>query len=271
VEGDHLGDRRRPLDHRRQLVTDVDVLPVALLGAERLLRGVDRVDPLVVLVGVVRRLDRRVLPRLARLLALGEHPQDAVHAEDLAVLVDGDVAAHLDQRAAGELGVLDLARLLPVEAEHPIAGAQRAEPLPRAAGDEHVHAAEHALGLRLDLGGDRVAEHRRLDVPDHRAVADLRAPARRRAVVLLGVQRVVVTDTERPVAQRVRRGRRVQLAVPAGDVDPQKQAGLLDVFVNELVLQRLYELLLQILIDAEGLVDGAFGLARILTHGVPLG
>ncbi len=212
---------------------------------------VDRVDALVVGVGVVRRLDLGVLALLARLAALGQDAQDAVHAEDLAELVDGDIAADLDHRAAGELGLLHVDAVLAAEAEDAVARAQRSVPLPRAARHEHVHAAEHALGLRLDLVGDRVAEHRCLDVPDLGAVADLATPPGGRPVGLVGVQRVVVADAQRPVANRVLAGHRVQLAVPTGDVDVQQQPGLGDVFVGQLVLQGLLELLLELVVDLE--------------------
>ena len=65
VERDHLGDRGRAFDHWRQFVSNVDVVPVALLGTEWSLLFVDGVDPLVVGVGVVGRLDLGVLALLA--------------------------------------------------------------------------------------------------------------------------------------------------------------------------------------------------------------
>ena len=89
------------------------------------------------------------------------------------MVVDHDVAADLDHRAVGELGLLDLQALLAVEAEQPVAGEQRPVPLPRTTRDEHVDAAEYALGLSLDLVREGITQHRGLDVADEGAVADL--------------------------------------------------------------------------------------------------
>ena len=167
-------------------------------------------------------------------------------ADDLAPLVELDVAADLDDGAAGELRLLDLERLLPVVGEEPVAGVDGPVELGAAAGDEHVDAAEDAPGGRPDVGRHRVAEHRRADDLPHAARRYLRSPAGPGAVVLGGEQRVVVAHAPGEVADRVvGRGRDV-LHRLGGHVHADEQPRPLDVLILEDGSRVLLKLLLNV-------------------------
>src|SRR5690606_34615134 len=190
VEGDDFGNGEGTLDHGLQLVTHLDVLEIAGIRALRLFLGVDGVDLLVVFVSVGGGLEGRVLALAAGFAALGEHLDDTVDTDNFTALVDAHIAVGLDHRAVGKLGFLLFEGLQAAKAVDAVAGIEGAVPVPLAAGDKDVNAAEHALGGLFDLIGDAVAEHRGLDMADLGAVADLAAPAGVGAVVFVGIQRV---------------------------------------------------------------------------------
>ena len=127
-----------------------------------------------------------------------------------------------------------------------------------------MDASEHPLRLRFDLSRDRVAEHRRLDMTDLGAVADLRPPSCFEAVVGIGVQRIVVADAERPVPECVFGGDGIEFSLLGRHVDAEQQLGLDDVLIGQSVLQRLLELLLEFRVHLQRVV----GRAGIAAHEV---
>src|SRR5207245_5002464 len=70
-EGDDGGHRERPLDHRRERLADLHVLPVPRRDTADLLRGVGSADLLDLVRRVAIRLDLSVLLQLARGVAPG--------------------------------------------------------------------------------------------------------------------------------------------------------------------------------------------------------
>ena len=239
VKDDHVGRRQRPLGHGVQRVADVHVLPVAGLRPADLLRLVDGVDLRDVLVGVGRRLDRGVLPLLPGRLALGVDGQRPRDGDDLGPLIHLDAGVGDEERPLGELGLLLHHRLGATEAVQTVAGLNRAEPLPRAARDEDVDAAE---GRSLDPLLRRVAVERAVQGDGDHGRRDLAAPARRRAVVLGGEERIVVPVAAGEVAHGVGRGGGQELPRARRGPPADERLGPLDVVFLELVVGCLLEL-----------------------------
>jgi hypothetical protein len=155
--------------------------------SQHLLAGIDRIDRGNVLIGVGLRLDRGIFALLGRGLAFRQHAQDAVDGDYLAALVHLHVAAHGNDRAAGELALLYLAGLFAVEAVDRVAGPHRAIEVPRRARDEHVDSFEQALAQALDLVRDGIALHRCVDLRDHHARRDHPAPTRATSIVGIAI------------------------------------------------------------------------------------
>src|SRR3546814_13691023 len=102
MEADHVGDRQRPLGLKAKRIALLDLLEPALRGALHRLLRIDVLDRLHFLVGVARRVDCRIFALLRRRLALGKDANDAIDRDDLAALVDLDVAADADDSTAGD-------------------------------------------------------------------------------------------------------------------------------------------------------------------------
>ena len=188
---------------------------------------------------VGRRLERRVLALLPRRLALRVDGERARDGDDLGPLVHLHAGVGDEERALGELGLLLDHRLGAPEAVERVALEQRAEPLPGAARDEDMDAAERRpldpllgrVGVERPVEGD--GDHRR---------CDLAAPARRRAVVLGGEERVVVAVAAGEVAHGVGRRRGQELPRAGGRPPADERLGPLDVVFLELVVGGLLEL-----------------------------
>jgi hypothetical protein len=166
---------------------------------------------------------------------LGQDPQDLVDCDDLAALVDLHVAPHRNDRAARELGLLDLDRFVTVEAVDCVAGEHRAIEVPVRPRDEHVDALEQALAQRLDLVGHRVAQHWPVNLCAHHSRGDDAAPARLLRIVRIAEQRIVISATVREIADIVL-GRGLEIFAGLRRLVESEQLALaLDVVVGDLV------------------------------------
>ena len=221
MEHDDLGLGERSLRHLRKGLADLDVLPVALLGATRALLGVHGVDLRDVVVGVDGGFDLRVLAPIARRLAFRVDREQAQDRDDLAPLVQLHRAVHLDHRPLGELGLLLLDRFETLVAVERVAGEHRSVPVDRAAGHEHVDAAERRAPQAVRRA---VTLHRRVQDRRHRRRRDLRTPAGGEPVPDVVPQRVVVADRSCVVADRVRRRDGELLARAVRRLHPDERA-----------------------------------------------